>query len=193
MPNGLTSPTQVARKLHELHERRAHGEIAALLTPESRESTITYLVAIDQVIDARKRLAERAAQCYGSPPSEAWGLGDMENNLGPFSRAATIIGESFSGDDAIVTLQEGSYVPLVRARFRACNGTWLYAPPPPPLAKVPELLALARTLNEMVARAEGGMEFEPFLDAFLAEVPPQIRRVVAAGSRARAVAMTPEP
>jgi hypothetical protein len=182
------SPAEAAQRLGDLHRRRAYDQIGELIVPDRQMATVRLLEAVDEVIDAHRRLRQVAEERYGVPAGDAWGLGTMENNLGVFSERTVVITQRFTGDQAEVTLQEADYLPLVHAAFEWHDGRWLLRPEATPARMVTELSGLARIIRGLCREAEAGAGFEAFADAFVERVPPQMRRVMLAGDSPGAVA-----
>lgn len=179
---GRTSrgPADVARLMNELHQKRDYDGVAEHLAMKGRGETVRLLRALNDVFDADARLRETAARRYGGPHAVAWDLSVLRNNLGIFSAETHVINQSFEGERAIVTMQEGDHVPLVRAPFIRENGAWVYQPDLPPRAMAGELVKLASVLDEIRAAVVGGEAFGPYLESFQNKLVPQMMAVVEA-------------
>jgi len=174
-----SSPAEVAQALNELHKRGDYSAIARLITEDRREAVIAILKAFDSVIAADADIQEAAVRRFGEQ-RVAWNLSVMRNNIGVFSSDTTLINQRFFGDRAVVALQEGDQVPLVRAPFRRVDRRWLYDPDLPPESMTWELSALGDVLARILREVEQGADYAEYLAAFHARVVPQIERVVAA-------------
>jgi hypothetical protein len=177
----VASPAEAAKRLHALHLKRDYRSLTPLILPEAAADTIAVLAAVDEVIDAGRALQSIAETRYSGPAAEAGHLSAMQNNLGVFSRDVEFFSQNFKGDRAYVTLQEGEHVPLVDAEFVFRDGKWFYVPEQTPKALAWELHLLASALGEVGAQVKGGLSVLGFLDAFEAQVTPQVVRVMRTG------------
>jgi hypothetical protein len=188
----MLSPAEVVSRLGTYHLVRDYDGMERLIAADRREETIAFLRAVDEVLDNNARLRQVAEQRLGGLAARAWNLSALENNLGVFSARTHLINQSFTGRTALVTLQEGEYVPLVRASFVLTDGGWKYQAPPSPGAMVPALRQLAAILAEVTASLEQGADVEAYVRAFVDRVWPQMNRVVAAGQGPRRVSVASE-
>ncbi len=172
------SPAELATLLRELHERRDYETIAQCITADRRESAVAILRAIDDVLESDDRLRAAVAARYGGPRFIAWDMSVMRNNLGVFSSEIRVINQTFHGDRATVTLQEGEHVPLVRAPFVYSEGRWLYEPDMPPGAMAAGLRGLADALASIRGEVErGDTDYAAYLQSFYGRVLPEMERV----------------
>lgn len=171
------SPAETVRTLQRLHNERNYEAIAPLVVAKHRTSFVRLIRAADAVIDANTRLKTVAESRFGGPMGEAWDLSSMQNNLGPLSKDLVLINQRFRGDTAVVTLQEGDYVPLVRAAFRCVEGVWQYDPESVPDQVADELLELACLVSDVESEVRGGAPFEVYFDSFMQRILPQMARV----------------
>ncbi|MCG8408082.1 MAG: hypothetical protein MI923_23025 [Phycisphaerales bacterium] len=174
------SPAEVVDQLNDYHQKRDYKRIAPLVVAERRLATVDFLKAVDRVIDRNLMLREIAEMRYGGPMSDAWDLTAIGNNLGVFSNRIKVINQRFKGETAIVTLQEGDNVPLVRATFDLTNEGWQLRPVLPPKSAVPELGKLADILVDLTQAMEQGLAFEGYFKAFVDRVLPQMQKVAVA-------------
>ena len=174
----ILSPTEVAQKLGELHRSSQYEEMAKLIAPEGRQSTVDVIRAVDDVLSANAFLKKTAETQYRGPVVEARNLEPMANNLGLFSRDVTILSQRFVGETAYVTLQEGENVPLIHAEFVFQDGRWLYRPEKTPVGVARELVNLANILWDISSRINGEMSVNRFAQVFDMRVMPQIHRVM---------------
>lgn len=186
-----TSPAEVAALLHELAQQHDYQALRPLIIPEAAADTIAFLAAAHEVIDSGRRLQTAAEKRYSGPASEGGRLAAMENNLGLFSRDVEFFSQSFKGDRAVVTLQEGEHVPLIHAVFELRDGQWLYAPEKAPKNLPWELHILATRLEEIGHRVEAGLSIFAFLDTFDANITPQVLKIMTTND-SEAVAMNSE-
>jgi hypothetical protein len=174
------APAEWARRIHGLHQARDYAALAACIVRDRRAETMALIRAVDAVIDANRHLTDVSEKRYSGPAAETWNLASMDNCLGVFSREISIISQSFKGDRATVTLQEGSNVPLVHAEFQLHDGRWLLRPEEMPTALQRELMALARILWELSDLVRCGARVDAFADAFRARAVPQMIRAAGA-------------
>jgi len=183
------SPAETARLLQTLHQQRDYAAIAPLIVAERRNAMLDLLMSIDDVLSANSELQEAVHGAFGVAVAGLWDLSPMENNLGPFSAQVSIINQSFKGDTATVTLQEGENVPLARVQFDWTGTCWQYHPEATPAQLLPELERLACILREVAESTRHGTSFDACFDAFTQRVFPQMHRIVTAGDdRPQAVA-----
>jgi hypothetical protein len=187
---GARSPVDTVRLLQSLHERRNYAAIAPLLVPERREGLIQLLKAVDEVLAANADLQKAAREKYCGPTLDSWDLSPMQNNLGPFSAQITLINQSFRGDGAVVTFQEGDNVPVAHAQFEWSTEGWQYRPEQTPAKMTTELLELAGVLRDLARAVEGGVSFDQCSEAFTRRVYPQMVKVTTATDET--VAAAPE-
>ncbi|MBI5762939.1 MAG: hypothetical protein HZA51_05370 [Planctomycetes bacterium] len=173
-----TSPAEIAALMHELAQQHDYQALRPLIIPEAAADTIAFLAAAHEVIDSGRRLQASAEKRYSGPAAEGGRLAAMENNLGLFSRDVEFFSQSFKGDRAVVTLQEGEHVPLVHAVFELREDQWLYAPDPTPKDLPWELHLLATQLVELGRRVDGGLSIFAFLDAFDSYITPQVVKIM---------------
>ncbi len=175
----VQSPAQVATALQRLYAGRDFNRLGELIVAERRAETLDLLRAIAEVVDANAAVQQAAGTAYGeSVIPVSWDLAAMENNLGVFSARTRLISQRLKGEEAVVTLQEGDHVPLVRAEFVMVSGQWRHRPEQAPRAMVPELRELARVLRAIGHEVRGGAAIETYFDAFADRVFPQMARVV---------------
>jgi len=139
---------------------------------------LTFLMAVDDVIDANDALCALAESRYGVPSSRTWDLGVMRDNLGVFSASIELINERQRGATAEVTVQEADRVPLVHIHFERRDGRWLYAAEEPPRALAVRLNRLAAAIRDVSARIEQGDTYEEYVGAFFTKAMPQIREMM---------------
>lgn len=178
-----TSPAEVAALMHELAQQHDYQALRLLIIPEAAADTIAFLVAAHEVIDSGRRLQAAAEKRYSGPAAEGGRLAAMENNLGIFSRDVEFFSQSFKGDRAVVTLQEGEHVPLVHATFELRDGQWLYAPDGSPKDLPWELHLLATRLVELGRRVDSGLSIFGFFDAFDSYITPQVIKIMTTGDQ----------
>lgn len=173
------SPANLANLLRELHERCEYATIADYITADRRDSVIAILRAIDEVLESDDLLKAAVAARFGGPRFIAWDMSIMRNNLGVFSGEVRVINQTFHGNRATVTLQEGEHVPLVRAPFVLSEGRWLYEPDMPPRAMAAGLRGLAGALASIREEIErGDTDYAEYLQSFYGRVLPEMERVV---------------
>ncbi len=183
----MPSPADVARSIHVAHLKRDYAGVARWIVAERRGPAIQFLEAVDEVIDRNDALRSAAALRFGEALSDAWTIAPMRNNLGIFSADVRFISQRFKGEAAVVTLQEGENVPVVRARFVETEAGWQLDPDPVPIHLIDELRALSKALAEITHSIEAGADFEYYVEAFVQRVWPQIRRFMAAEEAPTAV------
>lgn len=192
----LRGPADVARRLNSLHLARNYEAVASHVVADRRDAVIQILRALDSVLEADARLRDAATKRFGGSEYVAWDLSALQNNLGVFSKETNIINQSFQGDCATVTLQEGDHLPLVRAPFVQIQGHWYYAPDMPPSAMTGELQRLAIELEQIRHGVESGFDYAEYLETFPRRVVPAIRRITLAkdepGPRVTSVTSTDE-
>ena len=171
------TPMGAARQLYALHLRKAYGELAHCIVPQSRELTTNFVRVIDDVLSANESLRSLAENQYKGPVAECWSLGPIADNLGIFSQRVTFLSEEYVGDRAYVTLQEADHVPLVHAEFVWGDGRWLYRPEPLPQSAPAEFLQLASILRDLRGQVQSGQSVVEFVMAFESRIIPQIRRI----------------
>jgi hypothetical protein len=173
------SPAETTLQLHAFFKDRKYGEIARLICEEQRGSMIDLLIATDAVLSSNLKLRVAAERRYGGPMSETWSIGELSNNLGPFSKDIKIIDQEIMDDGGVtVLLQEGEHVPLYRAEFVQRNARWYFRPEPVSRAMVAEVQRLKSILSRVADQVEQGAEFDFYLNAFAHDVYPQMRRIV---------------
>jgi hypothetical protein len=182
------SPSDVVCELQRLHQEGAYSQIAGYIDPALREPTINILMAVDTVLVSNAYLRGAAERRYGGPLPSDWDLAVLENNLGPFSARLRIISEEIGADQAVVTLQEGTNIPLVHSRFRLQDDLWLLQPDDVDPRFSIELNRLARALHEIGESIDDGAPLDATYDAFAFRIAPQIARVAGTGPSRRAVA-----
>ncbi|MBX3397006.1 MAG: hypothetical protein KF841_16750 [Phycisphaerae bacterium] len=179
-PAPSRGPADVARRLNTLHITRDYVAIASHIVADRRDSVVEILRALDAVLEADARLRDAATKRFGGPEYVAWNLSVLQNNLGVFSKETNILNQSFQGDFATVTLQEGDHLPLVRAPFKQVQGHWYYAPDMPPAAMTGELRRLAMEIDNIRQGVESGFDYAEYLESFPRRVVPAIRRITLA-------------
>ncbi|MFQ5410675.1 MAG: hypothetical protein ACE5EC_00190 [Phycisphaerae bacterium] len=182
----VRSPAEIAALLNQYHRERDYERMEPLIVENQREWTIGFIRRMDKVLENQARVREAATRRFGAILAGAWDLSAIENNLGVFSSRCRIINQSFKGNEAIVTLQEGDHVPLVHARFERTAKGWRYRPKETPRTILAELDALAGLLGDIVESIKSGAGFDAYVNTFGADILPQMGRVVAVGSERRA-------
>ena len=173
------SPVQVAKKLGELHQRGDYAGVASLIVEHSRDKTVATLRTIDEVLAINEKIVIIARDRFIEPLEAAWSLGFMRHRLGLFSTETTFINQTFVGEDAVVTFQEGDSIPLSTARFTVnAEGAWRYCPDDSP-ANFHDAMALLKSrLSEILAELSRGLTFEQYSDAFYQRIVPCLRGAV---------------
>lgn len=172
------SPTTAARTLRELYLNGNYNDLAQLIIPDRRIETLELLRAIDEVVKADAELRNAAETQYLVPIPSEWGFSALADAAGLFSRHLSIISERQSGDEAIVVAQQGSGVPLVRARFELHGRHWLYVPDPAPPNIANRVFGLAAAIREVAQMVEDGADYEQYTRAVSLRVLPQLRPIV---------------
>lgn len=175
-----SSPADAVVQLQAAFEKRDYESIAALVVPARRLATVDFLAAVEEVLQANARLRQTAESVYQGPVSETWSIGEIENNLGPFSARVKLIGQELRGDKAVVTLQEGDHIPLFKAHFVRDKERWLYDAEPIPAAMIGELRRLATTLDDVAQKVRDGADIRYYMEIFFKQVAPQMCRVLTA-------------
>ena len=178
---GTMSPAEIVSRLGTYHVARDYDRIGPLIAADRREETIAFLRAVDEVLDNNTRLRQVAEERLGKLAADAWNLSALEDNLGVFSARTHLINQTFKGKTALVTLQEGENVPLVRPSFVLTDEGWKYQPPASPDGMVAALRGLAEILADVTTSLEEGAGVEDYVRDFVDRVWPQMNRVVAAG------------
>ncbi len=174
------SPAEVMTRLHDAHLRRDYETISTLITADEREAIMALLRSLDGVLDANDRVGRAASRRYAGVSQNPWSLGFMENNLGVFSRDIRVINQTIRGETALVNLQEGDNVPIVRAKLVRADGCWRYSPELPPKSMNRELDRLASLLAEIEGSLDRGLDMDTYIDAFWVRVLPQMEKVAMA-------------
>jgi hypothetical protein len=187
------SPAETARLLQTLHQQRDYAAIAPLIVADRRDAQLDLLMTIDDVLSANEDLQVAVRKAYGGAVTGLWDLAAMENNLGPFSARVAIINQSFKGNTATVTFQEGENVPLARALFDWAEDRWQYRPEATPAQLLPELGRLARILRDVTKAAGNGTSFDDCFNIFAQRVFPQMHRIVTAGDDRPETVATGQP
>ena len=168
-----------ARQLAMQHKSRAYDVMARGIVPDQRDSFVSFIRSVDEVLAANESLRLLTETRYSAPAVEAMSLSPMADNLGLFSQTVTFFSEDYLGGKAYVTLQEGEQVPLVHAEFEFRDGRWLFRPAGVPPSAAGEMSRLASMLIELRRGVEAGLTVDRFAEAFELRVPPQIRRIAA--------------
>jgi hypothetical protein len=170
----VLSPVETARQISKLHNERKYVEMAKYLNDGVATETVAFLRAVDRVIDAHERLQSAANDRFGSRVYHAWNIASLENNLGIFSRDVRVLGQTFQGDSAIVTLQAGETVPLVRAEFTRDGGEWRLKTGMQGEPLIPSLESLATRIDDVTVRLRNGLTPFEYYDAVAQELMPQL-------------------
>jgi len=171
------SPVDAARSLHRAHLARDYAAVEALIIPARRSATLQMLRATDQLIDAHDAMQAAATKKFGKHVYRAFHLGDLENNLGVFSKDIEILAQHFTGDAATVTVQVAERVPLLRAQFEKIDGRWCYVPPVTSAESVAALEDLTVEIETLARSLEAGMTPLAYHDAILKKLIPGMARV----------------
>lgn len=171
------SPTGAARQLAMHHKRGEYDAVGRGIVPELRESYVSFIRAVDEVLAANESLRVLMEKRYSGPAIEALSLAPMADNLGVFSRSVSFFSEEYVGSRAYVTLQEGEQVPLIHAEFELLGGRWLFRPAPVPSRAAAEMSRLAAILADLRRGVEAGQTVDRFAAGFESRVPQQIRRI----------------
>jgi hypothetical protein len=189
----LRSPAEIAGLLQSLHQRHDYAAIGPLVVADRRAAMLKLLIAIDDVLSANNELQDAARQAFGAAVTGIWDISVMENNLGPFSSRVAVINQTFKGNTATVTLQEGDNVPLARVPFDWVGDCWQYRPEATPAQILPELDTLAGILRGLAKSTREGASFDACFDAFTQRVFPQMRRIMTASDDRPAVVASSAP
>jgi hypothetical protein len=174
------SPAEITQLLQTLHQQHDYAAIGPLIVADRRAAMLKLLRAIDDVLSANNELQDAARQAFGAAVTGIWDISVMENNIGPFSSRVAVINQTFKGNTATVTLQEGDNVPLARVPFDWVGDCWQYRPEATPAQILPELGTLAGILRELANSTREGASFDACFDAFTERVFPQMRRIMTA-------------
>lgn len=171
------TPSEVVLLLQRLHREGAYSRLAEHLAEECREPVTDFLLAVGDVVAANQRLSDavRRRAFESLPPGVD--LSVIAENLGPFSRAVTVIREDRFGESASVTIQEGRHVPLVRLNFERRGGTWRYRAAVPSSETIHNLRELARIVGDVAGSVERGLSGIELADAIEYRILPQAGRV----------------
>lgn len=172
------TPAQCARTLNALFQERRFAELAPMISEQNRQATLALLAAAAEILDANDRLRRAAVDAYHLADCDVWDLGALRDNLGVFSKNPTLISEKYVGADAIVTLQEGGNVPLIRARFTPHGAGWVLVPGPTPPELPARLLELAASLREVEAIVRSGIPYLEYVQLFYDRALPHMREIV---------------
>lgn len=175
--DGARSPVDAARDLHAAHAARDYAQIGSLIVPERQAETVQMLRATDRLIDAHQAMQSAAAERFGKRVHRAFNLGEVENNLGVFSKDIDVLAQHFKGDAATVTIQVASRVPLLRARFEKVDGRWCYVPPQASPASVAALDELTAEIEQVATSLKEGMTPLAYHNAIMQKLIPGMTRV----------------
>lgn len=172
------SPVDVARRINELRLAGNFAQLEPLLIPERSAETIRMLKTVTQLADAHQQLQSVAVQRFGSRVRHAWNLGDLENNLGIFSKDIEILAQHFEGDGATVTIQVARRVPLLRAAFERRGNRWCYVPDPIQASSIDALAQLTTDIKHVESALANNMSPQAYHEAVLNKLIPGMIRVV---------------
>ncbi len=175
--DGARSPVDAARDLHQAHAARDYARIETLIVPDRQAETVKMLRATDRLIDAHQAMQSAAAERFGKRVYRAFNLGEVENNLGVFSKDIEVLAQHFKGDAATVTIQVASHVPLLRARFEKVGGRWCYVPPQSSAASIDALDELTAEIEQVAAALKEGMTPLAYHNAIMQQLIPRMTRV----------------
>jgi len=173
----VRSPVDAARALHRAHLARDYLAVEALIVSDRREATVQMLRATDQLIDAHNAMQTAATERFGKHVYRAFHLGELENNLGVFSKDIEILAQHFTGNAATVTVQVAARVPLLRVPFQKVDGRWCYMPPPTSTESLAALRDLTTEVEQLTASLQAGMTPLAYHDAILDRLLPGMAQV----------------
>jgi hypothetical protein len=184
------SPAETASRLNRRRWNRDYSALGPMLDSGGRAATIRFLNSIDQVLDAHDQLQEAARKQFGDRIYRAWNISAMENNLGIFSREIRIINQSLQGDHAVVTIQAGENLPLVRSEFVRLDHDWILKSPVTDAAICESLDEFAMRIDDVAERVRSGLTPTEYFDAVTQELLPGMARVASGRTTDNATRVT---
>lgn len=151
------APREAIERMLELRRLGRYGEMAALVVPERRGQVQSTLMAVDEFLHANRELCRYVAQHVGAGLSQAIDQSHWGASLDVFSRHVELLHETIEDQEATVSFQVDSRLPIRRARLARVDGAWRYDPgegydPELPAA----FLRMARGLRDALASLQSG-------------------------------------
>ncbi len=121
-------PRQTLLRLMELRGQRQYTDLRLLVVPDRGSEVVATLLAVDDFLDANRRLCEWIRDNVGIGLAETIDQSDLGDALGLFARHVALLDESQDRDEAAVSYVVDTHLPAGRARLRLINYTWRYDP-----------------------------------------------------------------
>lgn len=187
------APRRVLQRLIELRGERKYSQLRALIVPWGAHEVIETLTAVDDFLDANRRLCDWIRDHVGLGLAQIIDQSDIGDNLGIFSRHAELLDESVTGDEARVSFAVDGRLPARRARLQRIDGTWRYDPEEGYSEYLPAAFhAMARGLERVLDDLQSGRiradELRDYPERLVQKVKARLHRGVNLLSKARAQA-----
>jgi hypothetical protein len=151
-------PRQTLLRLMALRGQRLYTDLRLLVVPDRGAEVVATLLAVDDFLDANRRLCEWIRDNAGVGLAETIDQSDLGDALGLFARHGELLDESQDGEEAAVSYVVDTRVPAGRARLRLINYTWRYDPEGGYSDELPAAFhELARGLDHVVAELRTGV------------------------------------
>ena len=187
------SPRQTILRVMELRRERKYTELRELVVPESGPEVMTTLMAVDEFLDANRRLCTWVRDNVGIGLSQTIDQSYIGDMLGIFARYVELLDESITGGQADISFTVDGRLPARRALLRKVDGVWRYDPESGYPEQLPAAFReMARGLDQVLSELENGRitvaELRDDASRLMERVQHNLRRGVRLLSEARAAA-----
>ena len=193
----VVGPRATVERLTALRGERRYAQLRELVIPESTHEVVVTLMAVDEFLDANRRLCDWIRDNVGIGLSQSIDQSHIAEVLGIFSRYVELLDESVTGGEASISFIVDGRLPTQRALLRKTHGVWRYDPEGGYSEHLPEAFReMARGLDQVLADLESGRisssELRTTPEMLGERVKVKLRRGVRLLSKARDAARAAE-
>jgi hypothetical protein len=185
------APRQTLQRLIELRGQRRYADMPPLIVPEAGGPVVNTLVALDEFLDANRRLCDWVRDHVGVGVAETIDQSYLGANLGIFSPHVELLDVGIVGDGATASFTADGRLPAKIARLRRIADTWRYDPESGYSEYLPAAFRdMARGLDAVRGELERGTlsadELRDDPERLMTKLKSALRRGVGLLSQARA-------
>jgi hypothetical protein len=139
------------------HDARRYERMDPLIVAEQRNDAVSYVRAMDELLDANRMLGDFVRRHVGSGVLRSIDQSHLAGSMNIFSRDVKLLDEGIDGERAVIGFTVEGALPARRAELRRIDGAWLYDPGRGDAARmVPAVQRMAEGLRATLRELQAG-------------------------------------
>lgn len=150
------SPIEIVRKMRRAREDGRLLELYDYVAPRQGDAVVELVQAVDRLVMANNALREEVETHHGLGLAQALDRPQVANIIGVFSCDVTVVGESVSDGQAVVTYQVRERLPVNRVILHRYKNQWRIETDPPVDGLAEQIRKLAGVLDSIAGHVRNG-------------------------------------